>query len=242
MSARRAAFFHGFKAELPILAGAIPFGLIYGILARDAGLSAPQAQSMSTIVFAGSAQFVMAQLFGTGTPPLVIFLTGSLVNLRHILYSASMAPYLSSLKPYERWGLAYLLTDEAYAVTITHFQQVKEYAHRHWFYAGAGLTLWATWQSSTAAGVFLGSQIPASWSLDFVVPLSFIALVMPVLIDQGSAAAAITAGVVSLLTLNFPFRLGLVVSAIIGIVAGFLVEELFKDNPARPPAARSGGS
>jgi 4-azaleucine resistance transporter AzlC len=119
----RSEFFSGIKAELPILIGVIPFGMIYGVLALGAGLEPVQAQAMSSIVFAGSAQFVSAQLLYAGTPGAVIVLTVAVVNLRHALYSASLAPYLKPLQPGWKWLLAYLLTDEAYAVTITHYQQ-----------------------------------------------------------------------------------------------------------------------
>ena len=128
-------FVAGVKAELPILLGVVPFGLIYGILALDAGLSAVQAQAMSLIVFAGSAQFVMAQLFALGTPATVIVVTAVLVNLRHALYSASVAPYVNHLSGRWRFGLAYLLTDEAYAVAINHYQRDQSLGNRRYFEA-----------------------------------------------------------------------------------------------------------
>jgi 4-azaleucine resistance transporter AzlC len=158
----RAQFLYGVRAELPILFGVAPFGMIFGVLAREAGLDVLQTQAMSSVVFAGSAQFVMAQLFASHTPFLVIVLTAFLINLRHALYSASVAPYLRHLPRRWRWFLAYLLTDEAYAVTIMHYRLGGETGNKHWFFLGSGLALWGTWQASTAAGIFLGAQVPAA--------------------------------------------------------------------------------
>ena len=114
------SFWAGVRAELPLLIGVAPFGMIYGVLALNAGLSPAPAQMMSSIIFAGSAQFITAQLLREAAPGLVIVLTIAVVNLRHMLYSASMAPYLQALPMRWKALLSYLLTDEAYAVTILH--------------------------------------------------------------------------------------------------------------------------
>ncbi len=118
-------FLSGVKAELPILLGVAPFGMIYGALAIGSGLPVGMAQAMSAIVFAGSAQFIAAQLIGGGAPALVLLLTTFIVNIRHMLYSASIAPYFRPLRPAWKWLLAYLLTDEAFAVAIIHYQQTE---------------------------------------------------------------------------------------------------------------------
>ena len=209
---------------MPILLGVTPFGMIYGVLAIGAGLPASAAMAMSSIVFAGSAQFVGAQLIRSGTPGMVIVLTTFIVNLRHMLYSASIAPHLAHLSRRWKWLLAYLLTDEAYAVTITRYNQAADSANKHWFLLGAGLALWSTWQVSTAVGIFLGAQVPSSWSLDFTLALTFIALVVPVLRDRPSLAAALSAGVIAVLAADLPYKLGLMVAAIGGIAIGLWVE------------------
>jgi len=224
MPSPRSEFLAGVRAELPILVGVIPFGMIYGVLALDAGLSAVQTQAMSAVVFAGSAQVVMALLFGSHTPALVIVLTAFMVNLRHALYSASIAPYLRHLRPLWRWTLAYLLTDEAYAVSIGHYRQEGDQRHKQWFLLGSGLALWSSWQLSTAAGVFLGAQLPESWSLDFTLALTFIALVVPTLNDRASVAAAAAAGLASVLAFRLPLNLGLLTAALVGIGVGVIAE------------------
>lgn len=225
----RAEFLAGVRAELPILLGVIPFGMIYGVLALGAGMPAGAAQAMSVVVFAGSAQFITTQLVHTGAPAAVIVLTAGIVNLRHALYSASVAPYLKTLRPAWKGLLAYLLTDEAYVVTITHYRQIDargpgEDGQAHWFFLGAALALWTGWQASTAAGIFLGAVVPASWSLDFTLAVTFIALAVPSLQDRPSLAAALSAGVVAVLTYSLPFKLGLVAAALVGIGVGLWSE------------------
>jgi 4-azaleucine resistance transporter AzlC len=236
-------FLAGVKAELPILLGVIPFGLIFGVVALQAGLPAWPAMAMSSVVFAGSAQFIGVQLFGLATPAVVILLTTLVVNLRHLLYGASLGPFLKPLRPAWKWLLAYLMTDEAYAVAVVRYATetgsrkpeavtdtglLRRSAPRndngHWFFLGAGLTLWVSWQVSTAIGILLGAQIPQSWSLDFALPLTFIALVRPTLTDRPAVLAAGAAGVIAVLAVSLPYKLGLVLAAISGIVVGLVSE------------------
>jgi 4-azaleucine resistance transporter AzlC len=224
MSEQMKQFWAGVRAEIPLLIGVFPFGLIYGALAVDAGLSTAAAQMMSSLVFAGSAQFITAQLVRETAPGFVIVLTIAVVNLRHMLYSASLAPYLASLSTRWKVFLSYLLTDEAYAPTILHYEKEGLTPYAHWFLLGAGCTLWSTWQVSTALGVFLGTAIPESWSLDFALPLTFIAMVVPVLKDQPAIAAALSAGVVALVAASLPYKLGLILAALIGILVGTMLE------------------
>jgi len=238
MKSQLAEFFRGVRAELPILVGVSPFGMIFGVLALEAGLTRFQAQSMSAIVFAGSSQIVFTQLVHLGAPGWVIVLTVAVVNLRHALYSASLAPYLQRLRPAWKWLLSYLLTDEAYAVTVINYQtspdptvlaECEQRTHllpdlRHWYFLGAGLALWSTWQLSTALGIALGAIVPQSWSLDFTLALTFIALVVPNLKDRATLVTALCAGLVALLAFSIPYKLGLMVAALVGILIGLLVE------------------
>jgi 4-azaleucine resistance transporter AzlC len=224
VSPARLAFLSGAKAELPILLGVLPFGMIYGVLALESGLFPIEAQAMSAVVFAGSAQFVIAQLVGVGTPGLIIIVTAVLLNLRHALYSASLAPYLRHLPPRWQWLLAYLLVDEAYAIVIHHYREGHELRHKHWYFLGAGLALWITWQLSTAAGILLGAQIPAGWPLDFTLSLTLIAVVVPALKERADVAAALTGGITAVLLINLPYKLGLVIGALLGIAIGMIVD------------------
>jgi predicted branched-subunit amino acid permease len=140
------------------------------------------------------------------------------------LYSASLAPYVASLPVRWKVLLSYLLTDEAYAPTILHYEKNGATPHAHWFWLGAGVTLWVTWQLSTALGIFLGAAIPESWSLEFALPLTFIAMIVPVLRDRRAVAAALSAGTVALVTFSLPYRLGLILAALVGILVGTILE------------------
>jgi len=225
MNDSRKLFWEGVRAEIPLLIGVFPFGMIYGALALNAGLSKAASQMMSSIVFAGSAQFVTAQLVHDAAPGFVIILTIAVVNLRHMLYSASLAPYLQNLPLRWKVLLSYLLTDEAYAPTILKYEKDGITPFSHWFLFGAGLSLWTIWQISTALGIFLGTAIPESWSLDFALPLTFIAMVVPTLKKQPTIAAALSAGITAILAYNLPFKLGIILAALVGIVVGTLMEK-----------------
>jgi len=232
-------FFSGVRDELPILVGVIPFGMIYGVLALSAGLDPRDAQAMSAVIFAGSAQFMTVQLIKASTPGIVIVLTGFVINLRHALYSASLAPYTRKLNVWWKTLLSYLLTDEAYAVTVTHYQREGALPFGHWYFFGAGLALWTSWQLSTAAGIFLGAQVPASWGLDFTLALTFIALVVPALKDKAGIVTAAVASLAALLFFGMPYRLGLIAAALVAIAVGMWVERKAGWHPAPQDGERS---
>lgn len=217
-------FFHGIRAELPILLGVTPFGMIYGVLATSAGINALDAQAMSSVVFAGSSQFMLVQLMELGTPAIMMILTGLVINLRHALYSASIAPFTRRLSTGWKLILSYLLTDEAYAVAIMHYREAESIRHKHWYFLGAGLALWTCWQISTAAGIFLGAQVPPDWGLDFTLALTFIALAVPAVNDRPSLLSALSAGATALFARNLPYKLGLIAAALVGIAVGLWSE------------------
>jgi 4-azaleucine resistance transporter AzlC len=222
----RSVFWAGVRAELPIVVGVIPFGMIYGVLALAAGIPPLVAQAMSVVVFAGSAQFIGAQLIGVGTPVGILWLTTFVVNLRHMLYSASLSPYLQHLSNPWKWLLAYLLTDEAYVVAVLNYNDKSQpLAQKHYYFLGAGLTLWSSWQLSTAVGIFLGTQIPASWSLDFTLALTFIGMIVPTLTTRPLLATAVTASLVAILAAQLPYKLDLMAAAVAGISVGYFLEK-----------------
>ena len=232
MSSRLSEFLAGCRDEAPLLLGVAPFGMIYGIAALAAGVPAWLAQLASAIVFAGAAQLVIVQMLAAGAGFIPIALTSGLLNLRHVLYSASMAEYVRHLPRRWRLLLAYVLTDEAYAVAVLRYQQrhaaAADHAEhtnatadlRHWYFLGAGFTLWAGWQLSTAAGLLFGTTIPPEWELDFAVPLTFIALLTLLLRERAGQAAALVAGLGALAFAALPYKLGLVAAIVLGLAAG----------------------
>ncbi|NIS82258.1 MAG: branched-chain amino acid ABC transporter permease [Anaerolineales bacterium] len=221
----RAEFFAGVRAQFPLLIGVSPFAMIFGALALASGIPAFETQGFSLFVFAGSAQFIATGLIADGIPPLIVVLTIFIVNLRHALYSASISPHTHHLSRPWKAVLAWLLTDEAFAAASLRYQrQVNR--HTHWFTFGTGLTLWLTWQISTAIGILLGTGIPEEWSLDFALPLTFMALLTPALISHPAWISATVAGISSVALGGLPYRLGLLSAVILGVLAGLVTEFL----------------
>lgn len=220
---RAAAFLEGARLLSPLLIGVAPFGVIYGVVALQAGLTPAMAMAMSSVVFAGSAQFLLAQLAGAAAPALVMIGAVLLINLRHALYSASVAPLLAQLPARWKILLAYLLTDEAYAAVIIRIHRQEDRDVRHWILLGSGFTLWAGWQLSTFAGIALGAHLPDNLELDFALPLTFIAILVPLIANRGTLFAALGAGLLAVALADLPYKLGMIIAAVCGIVLGGIV-------------------
>ena len=219
----RREFLDGARDQLPLLLGVVPFGLIFGALAVSAGIPAFDAQAFSFFIFAGSAQFVAIGLVAGQTPALLIVATILVVNLRHMLYSAALGPHVQHLSLRWKVPLAWLLTDEAFATATLRYQR-DDRQQAHWYFLGTGLTLWAFWQLSTLLGIALGARIPESWSLDFALPLTFLAILVPQVRDRPSLVAALVAGVLAVALAGMPLKLGLMVSILAGVAVGGLLE------------------
>ena len=220
----REEFRAGSRAMVPVLIGTIPFGFVAGVATAAAGMSALEGIALSVLSFSGIAQLIAAQLIAAGSPVVVTVAAAFVVSLRFLMYSAAMAPHLAHLPLRWRLAISYLLTDQSFANTVRHYEEPGERAQRHWFFLGAGLTLFTTWQSAVIAGVLAGAAVPASWSLDFAVVLSFIALLVPAVRTRSDLAAAIVAGAVALMVAGLPYRLSLVVASIAGIAVGMACE------------------
>jgi 4-azaleucine resistance transporter AzlC len=232
---RREEFLAGARATIPMNAGAIPFGIIFGAVAvAENGLSAAAALSMSLFVFAGSAQFIAAGLVGEGASLLLIVATTFMVNLRHALYAASLAPFMRHLP--QRWllPLGFWLTDETYAVVIKRYNEADRSPRKHWFYFGSALAMYVNWQLCTLVGIVAGEAIPdaTGWGLDFALVVTFIGIVVPLIVTRPMLASVIAAGVCALVCYDLPNRLGLMVAALAGIAAGYISETRL-ERPAR---------
>ncbi len=240
-SPRAAEFRAGVLALAPMLLGVVPFGLIYGVLATSAGMPAWLAVAMSAVVFGGASQMILVQLWAGGAPALVIAATVSMVNLRHALYSASIAPALAHLPRRWKWLIAYLLTDEAFAAMNRRVASARpgaeEAACRHWYFLGAGVALWTSWQTSTIVGVLLGKQVPTALPLDFFLPLTFIAIVVPSLRTRAQLAAALAGAALAVAWTSWPHKLGLMGAACVGIAVGAIVERLLAKHPGKGATA-----
>ena len=178
-----AEFWAGARDILPLVMGAIPFGIVFGTLAIGSGLSVGATLAMSAFVFAGSSQFIAVGLVAANTGWLLIVLTTFVVNLRHLLYAMSLLPYVKGLS--QRWKIpmGFWLTDEAFVVAIRRYEQGDRSPHKHWYYLGAALTMYGTWQLCTLLGITAGQLIPnaADWGLDFAMSVTFIGMIAPYL-------------------------------------------------------------
>jgi 4-azaleucine resistance transporter AzlC len=222
-----AAFVSGVKAIAPVLLALIPFALAFGTTATGSGLSTLQALAMSVFVFAGAAQLAAVPLISAGASVAVIVLTVLVINLRLTLYSASLAPHFRRLPAGWKGLLSYLLTDQAYAATITRFDEGQtEEPDKRWYYLGVALAIWVTWQAASMLGVFLGSWASEGWSLDFVLPLIFIALALPAIKDRTTTAAALSAGGTAVFAAAMPLNLGLITAALVGVLGGLVAENV----------------
>jgi 4-azaleucine resistance transporter AzlC len=212
----------------PLVVGATPFGILFGTLAVKSGLSIAGALAMSAFVFAGSAQFISLGLLAAGTPVPLILLTTLVVNLRHILYAVSLLPHMRGLSQRWRLVIGFWLTDESFAVAIARYNQSDRSPYKHWYYLGAALFMYANWQLSTAIGIWLGQQLPdaTQWGLDFAMSVTFIGMVVPYVITVPMLATVLAAGITALLAHSLPHQLGLLVAALVGVIAGFTVEQL----------------
>jgi predicted branched-subunit amino acid permease len=145
--------------------------------------------------------------------------------LRFTMYSATLAPYLQKLSVWQKALLAYMLSDQAFGVSLSHFVTNEKVNHR-WFFFGAALTIWVAWQISAIIGALLGALVPASWGFDFAFPLSFMALMFGALRDRPTVVAALAGGLIAVLAKNLPYNTGLVLAIFLGIAAGTLAESL----------------
>lgn len=224
----REAFMHGVRTLLPLTPGVIPFGLVTGYMAVQMGMSPSTSIGMTLLFYSGSAQMVALQLLHTGALPVTIVVTALIINLRFIMYSASLAPYVHHLPRRWTWPMAYLLSDQSYALCVLKFASGELGRFAHHFYAGTAISMWLAWQLSVVAGIYLGASIPQSWSLGFAIPLSFLALLIPGLRSMASLGAALVGGVLAVLAINLPYNLGLVTASIGGVIAGLVIESLRK--------------
>jgi 4-azaleucine resistance transporter AzlC len=188
------------------------------------------AAAMSALVFAGSAQFIAVGLVAAHTPVAIIVLTTLIVNLRHMLYSATLLPYLKELPQKWKIPLAFWLTDETFAVTAHRFQKDDSSDCKHWYQLGSSVAMYLNWQFWCFLGLILGNRIPdaQSWGLDVAMPVTFIGMIIPFVKTLPVAVCALTAGAAALLTLALPYKLGIVVSAFAGIASGLMAQRLMK--------------
>lgn len=239
---RRAEFFTGARDTLPLVIGAIPFGIIFGTLSGSAGLSAVATMGMSLLVFAGSAQFIAMGLVAAGTVWPMVILATFVVNFRHLLYTATLLPQLKRLS--HRWQmlLAFGLTDETFVVAVQRWNRSDDSPHKHWYQLGSMVFMYTNWNMCTVVGLIAGRMLQGigGWGLDFAMVAAFIGMVIPYLKDRPNYCAVLAAGAGALLFNGLPHKLGLILASIAGIFAGVAAERLLR-RPSGAAAPTPGG-
>jgi predicted branched-subunit amino acid permease len=229
MAFDRSAYAEGLRAALPVLLGIVPFGVITGVAMVASGIAPLTAMAMSIFVFAGASMVATAQLLSQGTPAALIVLTTLFINMRFMMYSASLRLHFARLPLRWRLVIAYLQADNVYGLTLAKFSDkgASRPGERGKleFFLGAGIPIWIAWQAAVLTGILIGAGVPASWRLEFAAPLAFIAMTVPLLRDRAMVAAALAAGITVVAASGLPLRLNVILAAIVGIAAGMLMEK-----------------
>lgn len=225
-------FWKGFRDGTPFVFVAVPFGLLFGVFSTEAGLNIVQTIAFSITVFAGAAQFTALQLLQDETPTIIVLISALAVNLRVAMYSASLTPFLGAAPLWQRACAAYLIVDQSYACSIAQFEKEPDLTipQRMAYFLGSVTPITPLWVLGTCLGAVLGAQIPESWALDFALPITFLAMIGPMMRTLAHVIAALVAIVVALLTVSVPFNLGLLIAGAAGMMAGAQAELMLKRN------------
>lgn len=224
---RRSEFLAGIRDTLPMVIGAIPFAIIFGALAVNRGISPLGTMGLSLLVFAGSAQFIASGLVAQNVSILIIIATTLIVNLRHALYSATLAPYLKGLG--QKWllPLGFWLTDETFAIVVNRYNKDDASPYKHWYHLGSSVIMYVNWNVCTLIGLVAGQSIQdmRGLGLDFAMTVTFIAMLVPNLRNRPMLLSAVVAGVSAVLFFGLPNRMSLMIAALLGIAAGVIAEK-----------------
>jgi len=215
----------GARSALPIIMGYLPLGFAYGVLARSIGLTVLETVAMSVIVYAGSSQFIAVGLLAAQASPLTIIFTTFLVNLRHLLMSASLVPYLRGVSQPLLALIAYELTDESFAVATTYYQ---EHQASPYFQLGLNFTAQVAWVTSSLVGATVGNLIeePARYGLDFALPAMFVALLVMQLKNKGAwLVAAVGGGLAAVIGASVPGNWHIMIATVVAATLGVVSEK-----------------
>lgn len=227
----RPPFRRGVAEGLPFIVIMVPFGALFGVLAVEAGLPLSQVMAFSMLVIAGASQFTAIQLMVDGVPAAIVILSALAVNLRMVMYSASMVPHLGAAPLWQRAIISYLLVDQTYALAQTAYDAEPAWSlgDKVAYFAGVALPVFPAWVGATWVGAVLGAQVPGSWQLDFAMPLAFVALVAPMLKTRAHVAAAFVSVAGALMLTWVPWNLGLILAATLGMITGAEVARRTED-------------
>jgi predicted branched-subunit amino acid permease len=227
MSVDRPVARQGVIDALPLFVPAIPFGLVIGLAITETGMNPLVGWSGSWLIFAGAAQLTLITLLGGGVAVAAAVGTALVINARHLMYSAALAPTFQRQPRWFRWLGPYLLVDQLFALTTV--RPEENAASFRTYYLAAGATFWLLWQPVVALGLLIGPVVPEEWNLEFAIPLLFIGLLVLGIDQWPELVAALIGAAVTFLASDFPNRTGLLVGALVGMMAGFAAERLRRE-------------
>lgn len=224
------AFRHGMIQSMPFLIVVVPFAMLFGVVALEAGIDVAEVLGFSVLVLAGASQFTAVQLMSDNAPAWVVILSGLAVNLRMAMYSASLVPWLKGASGWQRSLVAYTLIDQTYAVGIQHYEHHPRLSltQRLAFFFGAAVTMCVPWIAASWLGAALGRNIPDALALDFAMPITFLAMIAPMLRTKAHLAACLVSIIAALLLAGLPSGVGMIFAAILGMATGAVIEVLIE--------------
>ena len=219
-------FWNGVRDGLPFILVIIPFGMVFGVVATEAGLNLAETMGFSVLVIAGAAQFVAVQMMTDNAPVLIVLAASLAVNLRMAMYSAALAPHLGPISWWKRGVVSYFMVDQAFAASILKYETTPDmtFSAKVAYFMGVIVPICPLWYAATWGGAVLGNAIPADLPIDFAVPITFLALIVPMLRSAAHVAAALVS-IIGTLALSFmPFNTGVLVAALLAMIVGAEVE------------------
>ena len=222
MSPIRKAFLRGVVSALPMTVVVGPFALLFGVVATEAGLNVVETMLFSVSVFAGASQFAALQTMQENAPVLVVLATALAVNLRMVMYSVTLAPHFGELPLRSRALMAYFLVDQSFATTVAEIDRnpAMTALEKRAVFFGAVVAVAPLWFLASLAGGLVGQAIPPDYALDFALPITFLAMVAPMLRSLPHLVAAGVSILLSLVLAGMPYGTGLLVAASIAMAAG----------------------
>ena len=220
------AFWRGARNALPFALVVGPFALVFGVVATEAGLDLAQTMAFSVLVIAGASQFAALQQIAENAPTIVVILVALAVNLRMAMYSAALVPHLGAAPLWQRACVAYLNFDQSYAMAVSEYETNPRMSlsERVAYFFGVCVPVAPSWYLLTLVGALGGQRIPPEYALDFAMPITFIAVMAPMLRTLAHVAAAATSVVAALALAFIPYNAGLLIAAVLAMAVGAQTE------------------
>lgn len=228
MSTKSKVFTQGFTGVSPFFLSVVPFGIIFGAVAIELGFDPYVTYATSVIIFGGASQFVLVHLLSGGASALVAITSVGVINSRHILYGAVLSDHLSKLPNFKKLLISYLVTDQAFAVSNLYLKKNKDKKNFHYHILGSGFGLWLSWQIATIFGIILGSLIPEEIGLKFIIPINFIAMLIPYYRHLDHILVMILSGGISILLINAPFKSYIILASVISLFVIYIFRKIKK--------------